>query len=340
MISEILEKLSSHIDLEENEANDVMHTVMNGDLTSAQMAGLLMGLKMKGETVGEITGFVRAMRDMATKIKGPGDLIDTCGTGGDGAYTFNISTAAAIVASAADVPVAKHGNRSVSSKCGSADVLQELGVKIDLPPSQAEACLQQVGIAFLFAPVYHTSMKHVAEPRREMGIRTVFNILGPMSNPAQAKRQIIGAFDLETAHKMIQVLKNTGSEHVLLVHSEDGLDEISLGAATHINELKDGEIMYYKIQPEEVGLSKSSVSSIKGADPAVNSNSIQNVLNGDKSPYLDITALNAGAAIYVGGKSESIKQGVEIAFDTIQSGKAKNKLNDLIEFTNSYAVNA
>lgn len=339
MIKEVLEKLGSHIDLTVDEATKVMTLVMNGELTSAQTAGLLMGLKMKGETVDEITGFVRVMRDKATKIKGPENIVDTCGTGGDGASTFNISTAAAIVASAAKVPVAKHGNRSVSSKCGSADVLQELGVKIDLLPSQAEACLHKVGFAFLFAPLYHSSMKHVAGTRREMGIRTIFNILGPMSNPAQANRQVIGAFELATAKKMIQVLKNNGSEHVLLVHSEDGLDEISLSAATHINELSNGEIKYYKITPEEVGISSSLVDTIKGAEAKTNADIIRHILNGKKDSYANVTALNAGAAIYVGGKADSIKEGIEIAFETIQTGKAKKKLHDIIDFTQSYSTN-
>ncbi len=338
MITELLEKISHGINLEESEANKAMLAIMNGELTNAQIAGFLMGLKTKGETVDEIAGFVCAMRDKATKIKAPKGVIDTCGTGGDGSGTFNISTAAAIVAAAAGVPVAKHGNRSVSSKCGSADVLQQLGVKIDLTPKQAEQCLDQVGIAFLFAPVYHSSMKHVAAPRKEMGVRTVFNILGPMSNPAQAKRQIIGAFNFDTAKKMSHVLKKTGSEHVMVVHSKDGLDEISLHANTLVSELKDGEIKDYELNPKDLGLSPTSTTSIKGNDAIENAKIIRHIFSGGNGAQQNITALNAGSALYVSGKVKTVKEGVELALETIQNEKALGKLNELVEFTNSIAA--
>ncbi|MBN2412531.1 anthranilate phosphoribosyltransferase [candidate division KSB1 bacterium] len=336
---ELLEKLSSGINLEENEAYEAMLSIMNGELTPSQIAGFLMGLKMKGETIDEITGFVKAMREKSNKVIGPEGLLDTCGTGGDGASTFNVSTAAAIVVSAAGIPVAKHGNRSVSSKCGSADVFNKLGVKIDMPPDQAQKCLQEIGLAFLFAPVYHPSMKHAVIPRREMGIRTVFNILGPMSNPAGVKKQLVGAFNIETAEKMVRVLKNTGSEHVLVMHSEDGLDEISISADTIVFELKDGQIQKQKIRPEDTGIPKQSRNAINGGDDTMNADIIRTLLQGKKGPSLDITALNAGAAIYTAGKSDSIKQGVEIAYDMLFSGKASAKLAELIDFSSSIPAN-
>ncbi len=336
---ELLEKLSANINLEENEAYETMLSIMNGEMTPSQIAGLLMGLKMKGETIDEITGFVRAMREKSNKVVGPEGLLDTCGTGGDGASTFNVSTAAAIVVSAAGIPVAKHGNKSVSSKCGSADVFKKLGVKIDMLPEQAQKCLQEIGLAFLFAPVYHPSMKHAVIPRREMGIRTVFNILGPMSNPAGVKKQVVGAFNLETAEKMVRVLKNTGSEHVLVMHSEDGLDEMSISADTIVFELKDGQIQKQKINPEDIGIAKQSRNSINGGDDTTNADIIRSLLRGVKGPHLDITALNAGAAIYTAGKSDTIKQGVEIAYDTLFSGKACSKLEQIIDFSQSIPAN-
>jgi len=339
MVKETLEKITSKLDLQENEAYGVMHAIMDGQWTPAQIAGLLVALKMKGETIDEIAGFVRAMREKATRITGPAGLIDTCGTGGDGTHTFNISTAAAIVAAAAGVPVAKHGNRSVSSKCGSADVLQELGVNIELSPGQTEDCLNAIGIAFLFAPTFHASMKHAVVPRREMGIRTVFNILGPMSNPAGANRQVIGAFNLETANKMIRVLQKMGSEHVLVVHSEDGLDEIAISGATNIRELNAGNIFEYQIDPEEMGLRRHDLDAIRGADPTANANTMREIFDGCTGAKQDIAALNAGAAVYVAGKSSSLKEGVALAAETIRSGAAKRKLQELVEFTRSCSAN-
>ncbi len=338
-MKELLEKLSSKINLDEPEAYNAMLSIMNGDYTPAQIAGFLMGMRMKGETVTEISGFVRAMRDKSCKVAGPEGMLDTCGTGGDGASTFNVSTAAAIVAAAAGVPVAKHGNKSVSSKCGSADVFQQLGVKIDMEANQAQNCLREVGLAFLFAPVYHPSMKHAVGPRREMGIRTVFNLLGPMSNPAGVKKQVIGVFNLQAAEKMIQVLQKTGSDHVLVIHSEDGLDEISISADTHVFELVNGEIQRQKIRPEDMGIKRQNLSSINGGDAVTNADIITKMLCGVKGPQLDITAFNAGAAIYTSGKSATIHEGVKIAYDTILSGKAKRKLADLINYSSSVPAN-
>ncbi|MBD3378024.1 anthranilate phosphoribosyltransferase [candidate division KSB1 bacterium] len=335
MISEILSSISEHQHLERLQARKVMSDIMQGQWTSAQIAALLMALKMKGETVQEITGFVDAMRDHAQKIKGPVDMIDTCGTGGDGRHTFNISTAAAIVAAAAGVTVAKHGNRSVSSKSGSADILQALGVKIDLTPQQAEICLNQIGIAFLFAPLFHGSMKYAVAPRKEMGIRTVFNILGPMSNPAGARRQLVGAFNRPTAEKMTQVLHATGSEHVMVVHSDDGLDEISISHDTHITELKNSEINSYTFKPEEAGIDRFPADTVRGGTPEENARIMMQVLQGEDGGYGHVTALNGGAAIYVAGKSKTLHEGIEIAQELLKDGSAKRKLDELVETTHS-----
>ncbi len=332
MVKQTLDKMAAGQHLSEEEAYTVMQAVMNGEWTAAQIAGLLMGLKMKGETIDEITGFVRVMREKAVKIEAPDGTIDTCGTGGDGSGTFNISTAAAITAAAAGVPVAKHGNRSVSSKCGSADVLAELGVNVNMTPQQAQASLNEVGFTFLFAPVYHASMKHAVTPRREMGVRTVFNILGPMSNPAQVKRQFMGAFNPQTAETMMRVLQNTGSRHVVSVHSHDGLDEISLAAPTVINELRDGVETCYEITPDQYGIEPCS-NPVAGGDAAENAAIIKRIFAGEKCAEADITRLNAGAAIYVGGKAGSMADGVAMATDIIRSGKAAKKMRQMVDFS-------
>lgn len=335
MIQETLEYISQGLDLTQEHAFKVMHDIMEGKWTASQIAGFLMALKMKGETVSEISGFVNAMRDKAVKINPPPGAVDTCGTGGDGLHSFNVSTAAAIVAAAADIPVAKHGNRSVSSKAGSADVLQALGVNIELTAEQAERCLHETGIAFLFAPVYHASMKHAVMPRKEMGIRTVFNILGPMSNPALTRRQVIGVFNFEVAEKMVHVLKETGSEHVMVVHSNDGMDELAISSETVVNELQHGEITTYEITPEDLGLTRSDLSHIKGGTAEDNAEIMRRVFTGESGPLADITALNAGAGIYVSGKAESLKQGLDIARDLLRSGKAREKLSELVDFTHT-----
>ncbi|MBN2001363.1 anthranilate phosphoribosyltransferase [candidate division KSB1 bacterium] len=331
MVKQTLEKVAAGQNLSEQEAHSVMTAVMNGEWTPVQIAGLLMALKIKGETIDEISGFVRVMRDKAVKINASENTIDTCGTGGDSAGTFNISTAAAITAAAAGVPVAKHGNRSVSSQCGSADVLQEIGVKIDITHDQAQNCLDSVGIVFLFAPVYHASMKHAVIPRREMGIRTVFNILGPMSNPALVKRQFLGAFNTETAEKMVRVLQQTGSHHVVAVHSKDGLDEISLAAPTSVYELRDDQVTFYEITPDEFGINTSS-ESVVGGNAAENADIIWRIFAGEPGAAFDITRLNAGAAIYIGGKAGTLAKGVAIATDTILSGNSAKKLGQLVDF--------
>lgn len=334
MVNQILNDLSGGKTLSREQARTVMSEIMDGQWTPAQIAGLLMALKMKGETVEEITGFVQAMREKATSIRAPQDAVDTCGTGGDGTHSFNISTAAAIVAAAAGVKIAKHGNRSVSSKCGSADVLQQLGVKIDLQPQQAEACLAETGIVFLFAPIYHASMKHAVTPRREMGIKTVFNILGPMSNPANTKRQVVGAYNLSVAQKIVEVLRESGSEHVLVVHSDDGMDEISLSAPTTVFELKDGEVDSYKVSPQDFGLKTQPKESVVGGDSETNALMLRRIFSGVKSAHTDVTVLNAAAAIYVAGRTSSLREGVEVAREVIASGQAAQKLQEFVAASN------
>jgi anthranilate phosphoribosyltransferase len=333
MIRTTLDKLGNRQNLREEEARDVMLSIMAGEWTAAQIAAFLMALKMKKETVDELSGLVIAMRQQAIKIAAPANAVDTCGTGGDGMHTFNISTAAAIVAAAAGVTVAKHGNRSVSSRCGSADVLEALGVTIDLGPQQAVDCLRQTGMTFLFAPTFHASMKHAAVPRREIGIRTAFNILGPMSNPAETKRQVIGCFNQETATKMVRVLQKLGSEHVLVVHSHDGLDEISLNAPTFVHELLHGEIREYQIQPEDMGLVTRPQDKVTGADAHTNAEIIRQVVHAESETACEVTALNAGAAIYVSGQAASLREGTTCAMACIRSGAAADKLEQWISFS-------
>ena len=335
MISETLEYVSQGLDMTEHHAHQTMLDIMDGKWTPSQIAGLLMALKVKGETVNEISGFVNAMRAKALKVDAPDDVVDIVGTGGDGLFTINISTAAAVVAAAAGVPVAKHGNRSVSSMTGSADVFAELGVNINMSPNQALDCLNKVGIVFLFAPLYHASMKHAVVPRKEMGVRTVFNILGPMSNPAGVRRQLIGTFNIDVAEKMVRVLKQTGSEHVLVVHSADGMDEISLSSETQIYELKDGEIKSYKISPEQFGLQCIDIDDIKGGEAVENAEILNRIFDGQNGPASNAIALNAGAAIYVGGVVETIEEGFAKAKEVIASGKVRDKLNELVDYTNS-----
>ncbi|NOY78225.1 MAG: anthranilate phosphoribosyltransferase [Calditrichaeota bacterium] len=336
MISDILEHVSQGHDLSRDQAYQSMNEIMSGEWTPSQIAGLLMGLKMKGETVDEITGFVSAMRHKAVPISAPARVVDTCGTGGDGTHSFNISTAAALVVAAAGIPVAKHGNRSVSSTCGSADVLQELGVKIDLDAEAARKCLERVGIVFLFAPLYHASMKFAVTPRREMGIKTVFNILGPMLNPANVKRQIIGAFNRDIAEKIAHVLKNSGSEHVLVFCSEDGMDEISISHTTHMIELKDGTIRRFDIEPEDFGFRRVPFEAIRGGDCRQNARIIRETLQGKPGPAYYVTALNAGAAIYAAGQAATLKEGVRQAEAILTSGKGFQKLQEFVEASNSF----
>lgn len=324
-------------DLSAAEMSQVMSLIMQGEATPAQIGGFLVGLRIKGETITEITEAARVMRSLATPVEAAGPhLVDTCGTGGDGSHTFNISTAAAIVAAAAGAQVAKHGNRSVSSSSGSADVLEQLGVRIDLTPEQVAATIEQVGIGFLFAPAHHGAMKYAIGPRRELGARTIFNLLGPLTNPAAAPCQVIGVYDAELVEPVAQVLKQLGSDHVLVVRGDDGLDEISLSAPTQVAELKDGAVESYTLTAESMQLPPVAL-----ADLVVNSAQqsvevIRSVLAGQSGPARHVVLANAGAAIYVAGLAADLSSGIAKAAQVIDSGKAAEKLADLVAATQSF----
>jgi anthranilate phosphoribosyltransferase len=311
-----------------------MEKLMSGKATASQIAAFLTALKAKGETVDEVAGLVSVMRQRAVRIDiEEGDLIDTCGTGGDGSGTFNISTVAAIVAAAAGLKVAKHGNRSVSSSCGSADILHALEVKVDGGPKSVKRSIEEVGIGFMFAPLFHPAMKHAMTPRRELGIRTVFNILGPLTNPAGVKRQALGVFSPALLEMMVSILSRFGSEKVVAFSSEDGLDELSLSGVNHVVELAGVNMKRYELRAEEIGLRPATVEALRGGDPDENAVIVSDVLDGREGAPLDAAALNAGAAIYAGGQADSIREGVHLAFDTIKSGKARAKLEDWRQFS-------
>ena len=323
-------------DLSADEMEMVMRSIMTGQATAAQIGGFLVGLRMKGETVDEIAAAARVMRELATAVDVSGPhLVDTCGTGGDGASTFNISTASAIVTAAAGGRVAKHGNRSVSSSSGSADVLEAAGVKLDLDPAQVAACIDQVGVGFLFAPQHHSAMKHAIGPRKEMRVRTLFNLLGPLTNPAGAPNQVLGVFSSDWVEPLAQVLKQLGSQHVLVVHAEDGLDEISIAATTRVAELRNGEISTYTITPEEFGMQRAGLDSLAVADAAQSLAMIEAVFDNRPGPARDIVCLNAGAAIYAADLMATLQQGVDLASEVIASGKAKQTFAALIKASNT-----
>ncbi|WKZ32250.1 MAG: anthranilate phosphoribosyltransferase [Thermodesulfobacteriota bacterium] len=334
MIKEALGKVIKGTDLSESEMSGVMNEVMTGAASPAQIGAFLTALRMKGETVDEITGAARVMREKATRIDAPEGAVDTCGTGGDESMTFNISTAAALVASAAGVTIAKHGNRSVSSRCGSADVLRALGVNIEAECARVEECIREAGIGFLFAPMLHGAMKYAAPVRREIGIRSVFNILGPLTNPAGSKRQVIGVYDPALTDTLAKVLFNLGSIRAFIVRGEDGLDEITLAAETKITELKDGSIHTYHLKPEDLGFERCAPGDLKGGGPDENADIILNVLRGGKGPARDIVILNAAAAITAAGSVPGFREGVAAARGAIDSGKALEKLEKLKEISN------
>lgn len=335
MIRDAIKTVVDGRNLTEEEASRAMAEIMEGEATPAQISCLITALRMKGETVDEITGFVRVMREKSVKIKTcRKNALDTCGTGGDKLDTFNISTAAALVAAGAEIPVAKHGNRAASSNCGSADVLEALGVNLALNPEQIGQCIDQVSIGFMFAPSMHPAMKHAVGPRKEIGVRTVFNILGPMTNPAGAKLQLIGVFSPDLCETMASVLKNLGTERAMIVHGLDGLDEISTLGLTRISELRDGAIRTYDFDPGEVGLARTDAGSIAGGDTVEECGRIlTGVLQGEKGPRRDIVCLNAGAAFVVAGRSQNMKDGIRLAGETIDSGAALHALRNLAVFT-------
>ena len=329
--------VTEHRDLSRDEMQQVMRTVMTGEATAAQIGGFLIGLRMKGETVDEITAAAGVMRELAAKVPVSGEhIVDTCGTGGDASSTFNISTTSAFVVAAAGGKVAKHGNRSISSKCGSADVLEAAGVDLDITPEQVAACVERVGVGFMFAPKHHSAMKHAIGPRREMGVRTIFNVLGPLTNPASAPNQVIGVFSSKLVEPLANVLKQLGSRHVLVVHAEDGMDEISIGSPTLIAELKEGEVKTYTIEPEDYGMNRSDISALAVDSAEASLEVVKGVLAGEKGAARDIVALNAGAAIYAAGLTRDLTDGVVKAGEVIDSGAAREKLDALVQVSNSF----
>jgi len=329
MIREAIQQLVESVDLDRRQAAAAMDDIMNGEATDAQIAGFLVALRMKGETVEEMVGLVNSMRDHATAIEAPEGTVDTCGTGGDGAGTFNISTAAALVVRGAGATVAKHGNRAASSQCGSADVFEALGVPVTLPAAAVEECLRQAGIAFLFAPTFHPAMRHAANPRKELGARTVFNFLGPLANPARVKRQAVGAGSLAAADKMVQVLAALGHERALVFHSEDGLDELSTVAPAHVFELRDGQVHEHTVDSTALGLPRSVAADLRGGDAARNAEIVTAVLAGIPGPPRDIVVLNAAAGLVAAGSAEDLGAGMTLAAAAIDDGSAREALESL-----------
>ena len=346
MILDALHRLANHRQsLSRDEARAVMAEVLTGQCTDAQIAALLVALHMKGETVEEIVGFAEAIRTAATPLElhansvldasgtGRDALVDTCGTGGDTSGTFNISTATAFVVAGAGVRVAKHGNRSVTSKCGSADVMEALGVNINLPPSRIAACLEEVGIAFLFAPAMHSAMKYVQPARRELRLRTVFNLLGPLTNPARATCQVVGVYSADLVEKLAEALSMLGLHRALVVHGSDGLDEITITGPTRVGEVREGQVHTYEVTPEEFGLRRSTLEDISGGDAALNASLIRDVLLGKKSARRDVVLLNAAAALVAAGRADHLRDAAPLAAKAIDSGAALQKLEALVTFS-------
>jgi len=334
MIKEAIALLVIGKSLTEEQAAAVMTEIMEGQATPAQIGAFVTALRMKGETVEEITGLAKTMRAKAVPVAARGPMVDTCGTGGDGSGTFNISTATAFVA-AAVLKVAKHGNRAMSSQCGSADVLEALGVRIELNPEQVKRCLDTAGIGFMFAPAFHPAMKYAAAPRREIGIRTVFNILGPLTNPAGATAQVLGVAEEGLVDKMANVLQNLGCQHALVVHGNDGLDEITISDSSQIAELKSGAVRRYTVSPEDFGLKRSSPGSLKGGTAQENADLLRRILAGEPGPARDVVLLNAAAVLLARDKVTTLKEGVILARELIDRGQAQAKLEQLIKVSQS-----
>lgn len=338
-IQQALSHITKNIHLTRSQMQDVMRSIMQGEATDAQIGALLMGLRLKGESIDEITAAAEVMRELAIKIDARDipHLVDIVGTGGDGQNLFNVSTASSFVIAAAGASIAKHGNRGVSSKSGSSDLLEQAGIRLDLNIAQTERCIREMGIGFLFAPNHHQAMKHAIGPRKELGIRTIFNLLGPLTNPAGVKRLVIGVFSDELCYPMAEVMKQLGAEHVMVVHSKDGLDEISLASSTYVAELKEGEITEWELTPESVGIESQTLTGLTVENPAESLNLIKDALGKNKSDKgekaANMIALNAGAGIYVSGLTTSYKQGVALAHDIIYGGQALEKMGVLSEFT-------
>ncbi|HWQ29195.1 MAG TPA: anthranilate phosphoribosyltransferase [Dehalococcoidia bacterium] len=337
MIREAIARLVTGASLTEAEASAAMVNIMSGEATPAQIGAFLVALRMKGEKVDEIAGMARVMREHARRVEFPGALLDTCGTGGDERGTFNVSTAAAFVAAGAGARVAKHGNRAMTSRCGSADVLEALGARIDLGPEQVRQCLDEVGVGFMFAQAFHPAMKYAAGPRRELGIRTVFNILGPLCNPAGADRQVLGVADPVVAEKLVHALQRLGSRHALVVHGQDGIDEVSVSAPTTIFELRDGRVFHDTLLPSEAGVATHSLEDLRGGTPEENAARLRAVLAGEPGPLRDFVLVNAAAALVAFDLAPTIRDGVRLAAHSIDSGAAREKLERFVEVTNRLA---
>lgn len=333
MIKEAIAKLIDGNSLTMEDAASVMEEIMGGEVTPAQFGALVTALRLKGETVDEIAGLAKTMRAKAVPVTVAGPLVDTCGTGGDGSATFNISTTAAFVVAGAGLKVAKHGNRAMSSQCGSADVLEALGVKLELTAEQVQRCLEEVGMGFMFAPAFHPAMKYAAAPRREIGIRTVFNILGPLTNPAGAKAQVLGVAEGSLVKKLALALQGLGCHHALVVHGEDGLDEITITGKTKICEVKGDSIKSYSLSPEDLGLPRASSDSLKGGTADENATLLRSILAGVPGPQRDVVLMNAAAALVAGDMAQSLQQGLDLAREALDSGHALAKLEQLIKFT-------
>ncbi|MBW4934632.1 anthranilate phosphoribosyltransferase [Marinobacter sp. F4206] len=340
-MKDALNRIASNLDLSREEMKQVMRIVMNGEATDAQIGAFLMGLRLKSETIDEITGATEVMRELATGVTVKAEpLVDIVGTGGDGANLFNVSSASAFVVAAAGGYVAKHGNRGVSSKSGSADLIEKAGINLNMTPDQVARCIEQIGVGFMFAPAHHGAMKHAIGPRKELGCRTIFNILGPMTNPAGVKRQLLGVFTRDLCRPMAEVLQRLGSEHIMVVCSKDGLDEISLASPTHVAELKNGEITEYDITPEDLGVKSQSLVGLT-VDSSEDSLKLIRAAFGRGHDEMaekarDLIALNAGAAIYVAGLADTPKAGVELALDAIGSGLAAGKMSELADFSQCF----
>ncbi len=334
MIKEAIEALVSGVSLTRDEASDAMREIMEGEVTPAQLGAFLTALRLKGETAQEIAGMASVMREKALRVHVDGTLVDTAGTGGDGKGSFNVSTAAAFVAAASGLKVAKHGNRAASGSCGSADVLEALGVKIDLGPEGVKRCIEEVGIGFMFAQTFHPAMRHAAPVRREMGIRTVFNILGPLTNPAGAQCQVLGVADATLGDKMAEVLRILGSQHSLVVHGEDGLDEFTLGGKNLVWEVHgSAAVKPYAVAPQELDLPRVSAEQIKGGSPDENAATLRRIFEGEAGPVRDVVLLNSAAVIMVGGKAQDLQEGIALARDAINSGEALRKVDGLVELS-------
>jgi len=334
-LKSIIGKVATGASLSREEAASAFDAMMSGEATPSQMGGLLMALRVRGETVEEITGAVSAMRSKMLRVIAPPEAVDIVGTGGDGSGSVNVSTCAAFIAAGAGVPIAKHGNRALSSRSGAADVLTALGVKIDLTPGQVSRCVRECGIGFMFAPAHHPSMKNVGPTRVELATRTIFNLLGPLSNPASVKRHMVGVFSRQWVQPLVQVLKNLGAESAWVVHGSDGLDEITLTGPTFVTALQNGEIRSFEVSPEDAGLPRCSADDLKGAEADSNAIALQSVLDGKPSPYRDVALVNAAAALVVAGRAKDLKEGVAIGAKSIDSGSAGARLKHLIAVSNS-----